>query len=147
MTMDWHHHLCRNQKWITGVYGGTSPTLRACRLAMAGITDNNDMILAVHIKQMPPEHLWPKRWDRDCNRVEIELSIGEIRAVCVQGWSANNVTDVEFHHAEDGRQSLALTASGAWGRITATFGWLSVNKIKGYRAEEDHEGQVTTVEE
>jgi Immunity protein 50 len=135
--MIWHH-LSRHSKWIDKLYGDTPPTLRTCRLSEVLITDNNAMILTLHIDQMPPEHLWPTRWDKGCNRVAIELSLSEIRAVHIEGWSANNLADVEIHRSDDGG-SLVLTASESWGRITTRFGWLSLGSLEGYRAEDGYE--------
>jgi|HubBroStandDraft_6_1064221.scaffolds.fasta_scaffold361650_2 hypothetical protein len=132
--MMWHH-LSRQPKWIDTVYGDTPPTLRTCRLSEVHFTDNNDMILTLHIDEMPPEHLWPGRWDKGYNRVALTLVLSGIHAVRIEGWSANNVANIEIRRADDG-QFIVLTASGAWGCITVTCGWLGIRTLKGYRAEE-----------
>jgi hypothetical protein len=140
-TMLWHQ-LSMQPQWIGNVYGDTPPALRECRLSTVGISQNNDMDLLLHVEQMPPEHLWPKRWGKKCNRVAIELVLSGIQAVCIEGWSGNNVADVEMRRADDGR-SVVLIASGAWGRIMATSAWLRIGKLQGYRAEEGYEGPRT----
>jgi hypothetical protein len=137
--MNWHH-LSLNPKAVDNLYGDAPPSLRGCSLTGLRLQDRGPTLTVfLEITELPERHRQPKRWDGDSNRVMIELSFGGLSAVHVEGWSVNNVTDVDIVQAED-KRSIELTLSGTWGRITATSAFFDVMRFDAYQSNEEGVG-------
>jgi hypothetical protein len=137
--MSWHR-LSTNPQVIEDLYGSAPPTLQGCWFYLLVLDEDRggSLTVGVSIKQMPEVDKWPREWWSESNRVTLGLTFARVSSVQIEGWSVDNVADVDIYRADDGR-SVEVKLSGAWGYVAARSEsvTLSVHALKSLEGPEN----------
>jgi hypothetical protein len=72
----------------------------------------------------------PLKWiQAQANTVQVQLLCIGVRGLEVQGWTANNIADIDISRTETG---LALTASAEGFRMRGVFEFIWVDSVSSY---------------
>jgi hypothetical protein len=120
--------LLGNSEAIDAVYA-KAPSLLKARLHEVRLHHDGPRIsLRLDLNEFPEQP--PSKWIVcKFNRAQLTLVLIDVQRFQMQGWSANNLGDVEIDKCDDGVQ---LTFRGGSATLECRAGFVEVEKLSGY---------------
>lgn len=106
-----------------------APSLQGLRLFEVNLHQDGPRVLLRFDLKAFPEHP-PAKWVKEANRVQVRLLGVGVQSLQIQGWTANNIVDLEVEAASP--KGRRFVARGAGFSLEAVFDSLELTGVSAY---------------